>query len=306
MTDAIRPTALHVAQDIKIEEPSGCSDLIVRIQAIWNAFLAIVESILSWCGEKIHGVGSPAEMPEGSLPLNPPPKPSVPRGWTDLSEWFAAEFDAGTWLENLNGEMVRCPVEVVYQPAREALVKIQNYIDSKHLLHFVSNPFYTKEGSNGVEKLLKLGAVANSQTEDGFTPLHCAVLSRCFLAYRTLREHGADPMASAEDKTPLQLADKIKRLSFTRYADFFGAYVQAHVARLFPYAVRATTIRPFDPPDPKNLGTEQDIDQIIAYEKRLLDDTEKLVMDTLDQLISQRVLALVVEYLRIPNHWYAQ
>lgn len=289
---------------------SSCDCLLTRIAAVWNAFLALVESILSWCGEKIHGVGSPAEMPERSLSLDPPPKPAIPQGWRSLSEWFAVTFDAGDWLETLNGEKVRCPVDVISQPAEDALVKIQSYIHGKHLLHFVSNPCYTREVDNGVEKLLKLGAVVNSQTEEGFTPLHCAVLSRCFLAYRTLREHGADPVVSAEGGTPLQFADKIKKWTSegTHFNKFFSSYVQANPARarLFPYAVRATYTRAFEFPDPKNLGTERDIDQIIAYEKRLLDETEKSVMGTLDQLISRPVLALVVDYLRVPNNWYTQ
>lgn len=329
---------------------SSCDCLFERVEAIWKAFLAIVESILSWCGEKIHGVGKSSELP---VPPASNEKMFEARHQEDLRaeqtkmvEWFD-RFSDPDWDRGfmpMTGKFFRTWIDLQL-PLDKNIEKIRELTKEHHLLHMVANPHFTNDqqtklwksgilleepvGENATEGLLKLGANPNEDTLIfRYRPLHCAVYSGCFLAYRTLREYGADPLLPMQNPwknnmTPIALAQRIlsDRQPHTFFPWKFDSMIDKRdneLCALFPYALskvpKVGTDETRDAIErirviaevaklPNNgnrydFGSFEEIEQMLAYEEELVAPIKARLDTILGLTLPRPLVALIGEHLK--------
>ncbi len=329
---------------------SSCDCLFERVEAVWKAFLAIVESILSWCGEMVHGVGKSSELP---VPPNSHEKMFEARHQEDLRaeqtkmvEWFDL-FSDPDWDRGfmpMAGAFFRTWIDLQL-PLDKNIEKIRELTKEHHLLHMVANPHFTKDqrtnlwkkgilpeepvGENATEGLLKLGADPNEKTfAFDYTPLHCAVYSGCFLAYRTLREYGADPLLRMlnhweGNMSSIALAQHIlvERQPTTFFPWKFDSMIEKRdheLCALFPYAlskvpkvgtdeardaverirVIAEVAKLPNSGNRYDFGSFEEIEQMLAYEEELVASIRAKLDAILGLTLPRPLVALIGEHLK--------
>ena len=282
-----------------VANDSGCSlctDICVRVQALWNAFLALLSDVIAWF------TSSGSASPE---------RERVLARLLEKYESFAGTTQVSTW----NGTTIvgRYPIRVGGNTLSyaEKMEKVRKSIEDDHLLFLVANPYYTRAGGNAQDPeannrtklLLELGANVN-QTErrEGHTPLFCAVLTGSFLAYKTLREFGALPVIEINDRmhpgkkiscSYIEIAKGILEGSLEYY--FLTLIpledtIDAEYKEFIPYEIIKDHTQ--------YLGTNQDIQKMIDFENVRIQHVAKEISQLWQ--ISPSVAHLIAAY----NEYY--
>ncbi len=277
MTQALTLNKTQIQADPTAAEQS-CSDyLIDRIQSIWSAFCAWITSWMS----QLFTSREPLPAFEPKQKLETP------------LEVIVGEYDSafGVKVTNYDGRSIDGAVNVD-RSIEERAKAIKATIKSISLLHFVANPMHTSEtGSNRTALLLKLGADPNGRINRNYTPLHCAVLTGSFLAYKTLREHRANPWIRHADNdhaakhTPIELAYQMLASKQT-VADYFHTFLNTVYWDLKLHL-------PIEFKSKEKFGLIENVEQMLSYE---VDKIANLIHAALGDLLSLSSSKLTGEY----------
>lgn len=258
---------------------SCCDCLTQRIQAIWDAFLALFSDFIFQCQVYIQGPGAPAPLPQEPQPRQPistreeMEKQEIRKLFQEMVDFV--KNDLGYIGEELSQmELIRTEWGLRY-------LGIHQVIREQRWLTRAANPAYTTEACNRTALMLKLGADYDGWRviDNHFTPLHAAVFSGSFLAYKTLREEGAYPSIryyagserssyldrTALQDTPIELAYNLLA-SQKSVPDYFDAFCATGFGvraknRLFPEILAKK-----DGIENRPFGTRDDVEKMIDYE----------------------------------------
>lgn len=252
-----------------------CADICVRVQAVWNAFLALLSDFISYCGSWF-----------AASELASPERESALVALLDRYEQFADTTHVRTW----NGTTV-----IKHDPIRtsgntlsyaEKMEKVRKCITDDRLLFLVANPYYTRAGgnerdpeaNNRTKLLLELGANPNQTgPNEGHRPLLYAVLTGSFLAYKTLREFGALPVVEIWNRfkpgtrIPLSYVELAENILQNKFQDCSS--IEYYFTSVIPLDDSRSHIeyKDFIPYEmikehPKYLGTDEDVQKMIDFE----------------------------------------
>ncbi len=265
MAQTVQLYTMHAATIVTETVQSCCTCISERVQAIWNAFCLLitdyVKPAFTWC---VSWFSSAPTAPAAPVARAEPIEKRDPYMMTLIGVRKQNGSEMPSYLDFCN--------DLRNLRIRSQTEKFGKWADKNYALHMMANPRYAKADSNATEDLIRLGANPNAVNEYGYTPLHCAVLSGSFLAYKTLRGLGADPTLAAkrrvdfdsfEPGTPIELAYKIKESEFEVHINFWSLVMNGgryFLRELFPENLMA-------PGKNDEVGTKADINQMIAYEE---------------------------------------
>lgn len=299
------PAAAAAPLPKELDKPAYVA-VLEQVQHVWNAFIACIVDMgtrfFTWCASWIitSPVGpAPVDKPKIEEPKKPEPVPEpVPEEDDGLGPYDAGLTTPEALVKWYRKVIIPNHKGTSYGHGDDP----KKTIDGWRELFLVASPLYTNARHNYTDRLLRLGADPNSvhTPQNSMTPLRCAVLTGCWLAYETLRKAGASPympyfhegLADKSEST-MELVHRMA-LSPLPVRDFFKQEVQEGEIPFHCFgSLSGTHYRGLD----ENwFGTKADITKMIDYEVRKIIDQ---ISPTLGGLLSPPLVKLIAEHLTL-------